>query len=80
MALPTYTVELSFGSSGYVDVTQYVQNISFSRGISRVLEDYSAGSLSITFVNNSRIFDPLNTSSPLYYTTGGYTIVRFWCC
>jgi len=76
MALPTYTVELSFGSSGYVDVTQYVQNISFSRGISRVLEDYSAGSLSITFVNNSRIFDPLNTSSPLYYTTGGYTIVQ----
>jgi len=76
MALPTYFVELSFGASGYVDVTQYVQSISINRGISRVLDDFSAGSISITFVNNERVFDPLNTSSPLWYVAGGYTIVQ----
>ena len=76
MPLPTYVVELQFGASSYVDVTQYVQNISISRGINRVLDDYSAGTLSITFVNNSRVFDPLNTSSPLYYSAGGYTMVQ----
>jgi hypothetical protein len=76
MPLPTYVVELQFGASSYVDVTQYVQSISIGRGISRVLDDFSAGSLSITFVNNSRVFDPLNTSSPLWYGAGGYTMVQ----
>lgn len=76
MALPSYVVELSFGSSGFIDVTQYVQSISLTRGISRNLDDFSAGSISITFVNNNRVFDPTNTSSPLYYVTGGYTIVQ----
>ena len=76
MALPSYVVELSFGSSGFVDVTQYVQSISIGRGISRNLDDFSAGSVSVTFVNNDRVFDPLNTSSPLWYVTGGYTIVQ----
>jgi len=76
MALPTYFVELSFGDSGYVDVTQYVQSISINRGINRVLDDFSAGTLSVTFVNNERVFDPLNTSSPLWYGAGGYTIVQ----
>ena len=76
MALPSYVVELSFGSSGFVDVTQYVQSISIGRGINRNLDDFSAGSVSVTFVNNNRVFDPLNTSSPLWYVTGGYTIVQ----
>jgi len=76
MPLPTYVVELSFGSSGFVDVTQYVQNVSIARGINRNLDDFSAGSISVTFVNNSRVFDPLSTSSPLWYGAGGYTIVQ----
>jgi hypothetical protein len=76
MPLPTYVVELQFGSSGYVDVTQYVQNVSISRGINRNLDDFSAGSVSVTFVNNNRVFDPLNTSSPLWYVSGGYTLVQ----
>jgi hypothetical protein len=76
MPLPTYVVELQFGSSGYVDVTEYVQNVSINRGINRNLDDFSAGSVSVTFVNNNRVFDPLNTSSPLWYSAGGYTIVQ----
>lgn len=76
MPSPSYLVELQFGASSYVDVTQYVQSISIGRGISRVLDDFSAGTLSITFVNNNRVFDPLNTSSPLWYGAGGYTMVQ----
>ncbi len=76
MPLPTYLVELQFGSSSYIDVTQYVQNISLNRGINRNLDDFSAGSVSITFVNNNRVFDPLNTSSPLWFISGGYTLVQ----
>jgi hypothetical protein len=76
MTLPTYLIELQFGSSGYVDVSAYVQSISSNRGISRPLDDFSAGTLSVTFVNNARIFDPLNTSSILYYSAGGYTMVQ----
>ena len=76
MALPSYLIELQFGSSSYIDISQYAQNISISKGISRSLDDYPAGSISITFVNNARIFDPLNTSSPLWYGAGGYTLVQ----
>ena len=76
MPLPSYVVELQFGSSSYIDVTQYVQNISINRGINRNLDDFTAGSVSVTFVNNNRVFDPLNTSSPLWYVSGGYTIVQ----
>jgi len=76
MPSPSYLVELQFGASGYIDVTQYVQSISISRGINRALDDFSAGSISITFVNNNRVFDPLNTSSPLWYGAGGYTLVQ----
>jgi hypothetical protein len=77
MALPSpYVVELYFGSSGYVDVTSYVNSISIGRGISRQLDDYSAGTLSISFSNNDRTFDPLNTSSILWSATYGYTLVQ----
>ena len=76
MPVPDYVVEIRFGSSDFVDVSQYVQSISLDRGISNQLEDYSAGSVSVTFVNNARVFDPLNTSSPLWYGAGGYTIVQ----
>ena len=77
MPLPSpYVVEVQFGSSSYVDVTSYVQSVSINRGISRQLDDYSAGTLSVTFVNNDRTFDPLNTSSILWYGAGGYTLVQ----
>jgi hypothetical protein len=76
MGLPTYVIEIQFGSSGYVDVTSYAGNITISKGIARQLDDFSAGTLSITFTNNDRTFDPLNTSSILYYGAGGYTMVQ----
>lgn len=77
MPLPSpYVVSLQFGSSGDVDITSYVNSLSINKGISRQLDDYSAGTLSITFTNNDRTFDPLNTSSILWYVVGGYTMVQ----
>ena len=76
MPLPSYVIELQFGASSAIDVTQYVQSVSINRGITRVLEDFPAGSVSITFVNNDRVFDPTNTSSPLWYGAGGYSLVQ----
>ena len=76
MPLPTYEVAIAFGASSLINVTQWVQSISINRGINRSLDDYSAGSISITFVNNSRIFDPLNTSSPLWDAVNGYTLIQ----
>ena len=76
MTLPTYLVEIQFGSSTYVDVTSYAGNVSINKGISRALDDYSAGTLSVSFTNNDRTFDPTNTSSILWYGAGGYTMVQ----
>lgn len=50
----------------YYDATSYVNNLSSSRGKSRELDLYEAGTLSITFNNQDRVFDPTNVSSPLY--------------
>jgi hypothetical protein len=76
MALPTHVVELQFGASGWVDVTSVTNNVSINKGISRQLEDFTAGTLSISFTNNDRTFDPTNTSSILWYGAGGYSIVQ----
>jgi len=77
MANTTQKVELGFGpGSSWVDVTSYAGNISINRGTTRVADDYQAGQLSITFTNNDRTFDPLNTSSILYNSGSGYTMVQ----
>jgi hypothetical protein len=52
------------GSLAYVDVSNWVANINVDRGISRELDRYDAGRVSVTFDNTTREFDPLNSSSP----------------
>lgn len=49
----------------YVDVTEYVLSVSSFRGKSRALDFYEAGSLTVSFKNHTRVFDPTNTSSPI---------------
>lgn len=49
-----------------LEVTSYVQSINTFRGKSRALDAFQPGSMSITFNNQNRVFDPTNTSSPLY--------------
>lgn len=57
----TYTL-----ATGWRDVTDYVFGVSTSRGRNRDLEKFNAGSGSVQLRNESRMFDPLNTSSPFY--------------
>ena len=55
------------GGDVLTDVTQYVASVSVDRGKSRELDRYTAGHASVTLHNDSRIFDPFNTSS-IYYS------------
>jgi len=50
------------GSLAYADVSTWVANISVDRGISRELDRYDAGRVSVTFDNTTREFDPLGDS------------------
>jgi hypothetical protein len=52
------------GSLAYVDVTDYVLEISSDRGSTRILDKYNAGQASVVFDNTQRLFDPLNMDSP----------------
>jgi hypothetical protein len=48
------------------DVAPYVQNIRITRGRQDQLSNFSAGSCSVTLLNNDRRFDPTNESSPYW--------------
>jgi hypothetical protein len=52
------------GDIAFEDVTQFVTNVSVSRGKSRDLDQVSAGQLSVAFRNEGRDFDP-SISGPL---------------
>jgi hypothetical protein len=60
----------TLGGIQFVDVTSMVQSISITRGRNRVLEQFNAGTASIVFYDSTRIFDPLNASSPYYPFVG----------
>lgn len=56
----------TLGGIEFEDVTQYVQNITINRGRNRQLDQFNAGTATVTLWNESRIFDPLNASGPYY--------------
>ena len=56
----------TLGGLAYADLTSLVLGISIRRGRNRQLDQFNAGTAQIVFNNNSRILDPLNTSS-IYY-------------
>lgn len=55
------------GGDVLVDVTQYVASVNINRGKSRELDKFNAGNASVTFHNDTRVFDPFYTDGP-YYT------------
>jgi len=79
MAVPTYKVTLSddTGSTKY-DITSYVLSVNITRGRSRELDKFEAGSFSITLQNNTRYFDPTNTSSPIYTLITPKRYIEIW--
>jgi len=56
--------DFTLGGTLFYDVTDYVININSNRGRSRELDKYNAGALEVVFDNSTRVFDPLNASSP----------------
>jgi hypothetical protein len=71
MTVPVQKVEFGFTQSSpgvyvYQDITSYVRSVSISRGVSRELDSYQAGSCSIILDNNSRTFDPSYAAGPFY--------------
>jgi hypothetical protein len=56
----------TLGGLAYADLTSLVMSVNVTRGRSRQLDQFNAGTATITFNNASRILDPLNTSS-IYY-------------
>ena len=70
MPYPNVIVEISFVSTPYtasptwVDVTEYVREVTVRRGRSDEFQEFEAGTATITLDNRDRRFDPLNSSSP----------------
>jgi len=56
----------TLGGLAYADLTTLVQSINITRGRNRQLDQFNAGTATISFYNASRILDPLNTAS-IYY-------------
>ena len=56
----------TLGGLAYADLTNLVESVNITRGRSRQLDQFNAGTATVTFNNSSRILDPLNTSS-IYY-------------
>jgi hypothetical protein len=56
----------TLGGLEYANLTSLVESVNITRGRSRQLDQFNAGTATVTFNNSSRILDPLNTSSIFY--------------
>ena len=56
----------TLGGVTFVDLTSLVENVSITRGRSRQLDQFNAGTATIAFDNASQILNPSNTASPYY--------------
>ena len=54
------------GGIQMADVTEFVQSVSITRGRSRQLDEFNCGTATLTLWNKTRIFDPVNQSSPYW--------------
>lgn len=65
MAMPTYNVYLTADDTfTQVDIGAYVISVNITRGRSRELDKFEAGTFSVVLNNRNRYFDPKFTSSP----------------
>jgi len=56
----------TLGGTTFVDLTSLVENVSITRGRSRQLDQFNAGTAVIAFDNASQVLNPSNTASPYY--------------
>jgi hypothetical protein len=54
------------GGLAYADLTSLVESVNITRGRSRQLDQFNAGTATVSFNNSTRVLDPLNTAS-IYY-------------
>jgi hypothetical protein len=66
MSAPTVEVFVEFQTLAEADLTSMVKSISVSRGRSRQLDQFNAGTATIVFHNASRELDPLNSDGAYY--------------
>jgi hypothetical protein len=57
--------EFTIGGVEFTDITEFVRYVTVRRGKNVDFDRFDAGTLSVDLNNNDRVFDPLNTSSPL---------------
>jgi hypothetical protein len=63
----------TLGGIQFADLTTLVQSVSINRGRSRQLQEFNAGTATVSFWNKSRVLDPLNTASPYWNTSANMT-------
>jgi hypothetical protein len=63
----------TLGGIQFADLTTMVQSINITRGRSRQLQEFNAGTATVSFFNKSRALDPLNTASPYWNTNANMT-------
>jgi hypothetical protein len=56
----------TLGGVTMVDLTSIIESVNITRGRSRQLDQFNAGTATIAFDNSSQILNPSNTSSPYY--------------
>ena len=63
----------TLGGIQFADLTTMVQSVNINRGRSRQLQEFNAGTATVSFWNKSRALDPLNTASPYWNTSANTT-------
>lgn len=63
----------TLGGIAFADLTTMVQSVNINRGRSRQLQEFNAGTATVSFWNKSRALDPLNTASPYWNATANMT-------
>jgi hypothetical protein len=63
----------TLGGIQFADLTTMVQSVNINRGRSRQLQEFNAGTATVSFWNKSRDLDPLNTASPYWNTSANIT-------
>ena len=56
----------TLGGVTFVDLTSLVESVNITRGRSRQLDQFNAGTATIAFNNVTQVLNPSNTSSPYY--------------
>lgn len=63
----------TLGGIQFADLTTLVQSVNITRGRSRQLQEFNAGTATVSFWNKSRALDPLNTASPYWNSASNST-------